>query len=626
MVANLHIYPPQSINHIDDDVDGDVDGDVDDDLDDDVDGINSENIPSDLDADLDTNTTQLHTQECQIWTEKYRPKTLSEYYMPIKQLATVKKWIKSYIAKSEDSKPFLILYGTAGIGKTTLAHLILKKYKFDIIECNASDSRSKKNLQELIGQIGKVSVVVTDKAIQNCNFFTDIIKPFASEQIATDGRHKKTSNSNQQATFINNVHSQCKSANTSKINTFKKDELTLKSFKQTAIIMDEIDGLTGGESGGVHELLDIIVTQNPKTKECKSICPVICTTNSIREKKLQGVVKLGVVVNIGKPTGSDSRKLIERILKTENFTIPDEKIASIINVANGDYRQLIYLTYDEYLNRNTYLHNKTLLLDADTPTIPTTPTTPTTSTHHSLTDMSISHYDDSEDYTMAIRLATNLGDSPLDKINHFLTHDTQLCDIKYICSGDSNLFYLNIYFNVISIMNTIQHKKNETRTKEHLQIHLHQCCKIYNLLSIADALNDLIYTDKNWELLNLFEYIGLALPVKEMSNLNIKQKMPSGSYITHVPTFYIQHHTQYNYMRQEQALNDKMIISDSAKTYDIDPINIYYKLKIFEIENKAKTSKPTSLKAATRKHMSQNPYNIDKSYLKILEKIDSLLR
>ena len=79
-------------------------------------------------------------------------------------------------------------------------------------------------------------------------------------------------------------------------------------------------------------------------------------------------------------------------------------------------------------------------------------------------------------------------------------------------------------------------------------------------------------------------------------------------------------------MRQEQTANDKMLATDCIKTFETDPINIYYKLKTFEIENKGKISKPTSQKAATRKNMSQNPYNIDKNYLKILEKIDSLIK
>ena len=544
--------------------------------------------------------------ESQIWTEKYRPKTLDEYYMSHRQLSTVKKWIKDYMTADEDAKPFLILYGTAGIGKTTLAHLIFKKYKFEVIECNASDSRSKKNLQDQIGQIGKLSVLVTEKAAEHCDFFGEDFKPFDDDDDALSASKKKISITRKKPPPIPII----------KRKSPKREELTAKSFKQTAIIMDEIDGLTGGESGGVQELLDIILKQDPKTKAYKSICPVICTTNSIREKKLQTLVKLGVVVNVSKPSGSDARKLVERITTTENFTLPETTITKIINDANGDYRQIIALTHEAYLNQKFASYNITTAI--------------TQSNSHSnqsqLTDLTVSNYEDSEDYSNAIRLLSNIGDTPLEKINHFLSNDTHLDDIRYICSGDSNLFYLNLYFNILPIMSAIQNKKGETKTKEQLQNHMKQLCHIYESLTTADAMNDTIFNNKNWELIHLFEYMGLAIPIKEMSLHNIKQKLPSGSYITHVQNFHLQHHTQYNYMRQEQTANEKMLLTDSLKTFEQDPINIYYKLKTFEIENKEKMTRPTSQKAATRKNMSQNPHNIDKSYQKIIEKIETLIK
>ena len=49
-----------------------------------------------------------------------------------------------------------------GIGKTTLAYLILEYYNYEIIECNASDTRTKKTIQETLGQISKVSVCLDD--------------------------------------------------------------------------------------------------------------------------------------------------------------------------------------------------------------------------------------------------------------------------------------------------------------------------------------------------------------------------------------------------------------------------------------------------------------------------------
>ena len=44
------------------------------------------------------------------WLEKYRPKTLSEYYIEKNQLNIVKTWIKDFRNNTDDAKPFLILY------------------------------------------------------------------------------------------------------------------------------------------------------------------------------------------------------------------------------------------------------------------------------------------------------------------------------------------------------------------------------------------------------------------------------------------------------------------------------------------------------------------------------------
>ena len=169
------------------------------------------------------------------WLEKYRPKTLAEYYVDKDQLNIVKTWIKDFRNNTEDAKPFLILYGTAGIGKTTLAYLILNYYDYEIIECNASDTRTKKTIRESIGQISKVSVCLDEK----------------------------------------------------------------NKFKKIAIIMDEIDGLAGGESSSVQELIDI-VTKDKDSKTSVNMCPVVCTTNSIKDKKLQPLIKQGILLNINK--------------------------------------------------------------------------------------------------------------------------------------------------------------------------------------------------------------------------------------------------------------------------------------------------------------------------------------
>ena len=72
----------------------------------------------------------------QLWVEKYRPKTVEEYvFRDGHQRNQVNAWIK------DGSIPHLIFSGAAGIGKTTLAKVLLNELgveEYDILEINAS--------------------------------------------------------------------------------------------------------------------------------------------------------------------------------------------------------------------------------------------------------------------------------------------------------------------------------------------------------------------------------------------------------------------------------------------------------------------------------------------------------
>ena len=72
----------------------------------------------------------------ELWTEKYRPATIDGYvFRDDSQKKQIKGWIK------EGSIPHLLLSGSPGIGKTTLAKVLLNEIgieEFDILEVNAS--------------------------------------------------------------------------------------------------------------------------------------------------------------------------------------------------------------------------------------------------------------------------------------------------------------------------------------------------------------------------------------------------------------------------------------------------------------------------------------------------------
>lgn len=506
------------------------------------------------------NLIQNHTNNNTIsWLEKYRPKNLSEYYIEKDNLNIVKTWIKDFRNNTDDSKPFLILYGSAGIGKTTLAYLILNFYDYEIIECNASDTRTKKTIRESIGQISKISVCLDEK----------------------------------------------------------------NKFKKIAIIMDEIDGLAGGESSSVQELIDI-VTKDKDSKTSVNICPVVCTTNSIKDKKLQPLLKQGVVLHIKKPSSNDCRKLIDKISKNEDFVISKNEKIDIIDKANGDYRQIIMLLFSYYHGlkvKPLHISNSHIQPVASVSVPSSSASIKLDDTSDKILQDTIIYYEENNTHFNIINKISKQCEIPLDKINYFLTNKTHIEDICYMCSVDSNLYYMNLYINIIPIICKIQ-DIYYLKTKANLLLNYKLLHNIYNLLKRADLLNNTIFLDKNWDLLDYFDIFGFAIPLKLLYEHNI-----SNSLKLIVPEFNLCHHTQYNFMRQEQSMIKKKLNIDYIKTHNIDLTNIYYNIKRFMIKykNEINISNSRKKKKKINATIEDSKYNIDKSYIKIIDKIDELL-
>ena len=244
--------------------------------------------------------------ESTLWTEKYRPKTLSQYYVNPAILKDIEDWIKSFIDRNQFFyKPVLLLYGSAGIGKTTIAHLIFEKYGYHTVEINASDVRNKKQIKELVGKISSFSVD------------------------------------------------------------------NLKNKKSVGLIMDEVDGMLGGDIGGIAEFVRIInpstesQKQSPKnTKSKKSPTsktgkkklakgtkdddenskypvfpykfPVIATCNSIKDIKLQQLLRLSVIIKLEQPSANNALAVINHICDSEDIALPFiEKISFKFTVINS---------------------------------------------------------------------------------------------------------------------------------------------------------------------------------------------------------------------------------------------------------------------------------------------------
>ncbi|MCD5425675.1 MAG: replication factor C large subunit [Methanosarcinaceae archaeon] len=88
------------------------------------------------------------------WAEKYRPNTLSTVIGNGTAIATLKTWGNEWLHGIPDKKA-VILSGSAGVGKTSSAHALANDLNWNIIELNASDTRTAGVINRIAGNASK---------------------------------------------------------------------------------------------------------------------------------------------------------------------------------------------------------------------------------------------------------------------------------------------------------------------------------------------------------------------------------------------------------------------------------------------------------------------------------------
>jgi replication factor C small subunit len=173
----------------------------------------------------------------ELWTEKYRPKTVEGYvFRDESQKRQVQTWIK------DQSIPHLLLSGSPGIGKTTLAKLLLNEIgieDFDLLEINASRQRGidevKNRITNFISMIpfGPFKVVLLDEA--------DFLTPEA--QAAMRGVMEEYSNTsrfiltcNHPNKIIPAIHSRCQQMHFASI-----DQVEFTARAATILVAENIE-------------------------------------------------------------------------------------------------------------------------------------------------------------------------------------------------------------------------------------------------------------------------------------------------------------------------------------------------------------------------------------------------
>jgi replication factor C large subunit len=83
-----------------------------------------------------------------MWSEKYRPASLEDMVGNEEARGKLLTWLKRWRPRSKAA----LLLGPPGTGKTTTVHLVAEELGLNLIELNASDSRTRERLSKKLGE------------------------------------------------------------------------------------------------------------------------------------------------------------------------------------------------------------------------------------------------------------------------------------------------------------------------------------------------------------------------------------------------------------------------------------------------------------------------------------------
>jgi len=187
-----------------------------------------------------------------LWCEKYRPSTIEECILP----KHLKDTFKEIVATGEI--PNMLLTGTAGLGKTTVARAICNELDLDYILINASESGNIDTLRGKIKQFassvslqGGYKVVILDEAdYLNAQSTQPALRGFI-EEFSANCRFILTCNFKNK--IIEPLHSRC---GVVEFNTSKKDMVALcGQFMQRATKILAEEGVSVSSPDLVAELI-----------------------------------------------------------------------------------------------------------------------------------------------------------------------------------------------------------------------------------------------------------------------------------------------------------------------------------------------------------------------------------
>ncbi|NBP14470.1 AAA family ATPase [bacterium] len=274
-----------------------------------------------------------------LWVEKYRPRKLGECILPSNQ----KKIFEEMIGKGEIQN--MLLCGSAGVGKTTVARALCEELETDYIIINGSEESGIDVLRTKIKQFastvsfsGKTKVVILDEAdYLNPNSTQPALRAFI-EEFSSNCRFIFTCNFKNR--IIPPLHSRC-TVIEFKIVNGDKPKIAAKFFKRILEICK-------------HENIDADQKVIAKVIE-KHFPDYRRILNELQRYSVSGKIDEGILVNIS----DDSFNSLKNSLKEKDWKAMR---SWVVNNSDQDPTSVFRKLYDQLLDDVVQVPQLVLLL------------------------------------------------------------------------------------------------------------------------------------------------------------------------------------------------------------------------------------------------------------------------
>jgi DNA polymerase III delta prime subunit len=268
-----------------------------------------------------------------LFVEKYRPKTIDDCILPM----SLKKTFKDMVAKGQPQN--ILLAGTAGTGKTTVARALCSEFGVDVLTINCSEDGNIDTLRNKIRQFAstisfsdaKKTVILDEFDYSNSQSLQPALRG-AIEEFANNCRFIITCN--YKSRIIEPIHSRCTCIDFIIPDTDKK-QICTEIFTRCGKILDQ-----EGVKYEPPALARLISKHFPDFRRI---------LNELQRYSASGKIDQGILVNLA----DVEIKALIGFMKAKDFAGVRKWVATNIHLSHTDIFRKIYDNLNETMNKSS---------------------------------------------------------------------------------------------------------------------------------------------------------------------------------------------------------------------------------------------------------------------------------